>query len=408
MALEATLENIIKVGIVVPLGDPHSPLCHWGIPLLIWGEIGIGKSERIKAIGEELKMYTGIILPAGRLPEDFAGVAVQDGKGGLQLACMMKPINELVGIGEGLLYIDEINTARMAVQTTITGVILDKRAGDVYIPPKVRMIAAANPVGAGMDGHPLDPRLANRFLHIDHYAPTVEEWISWRMGKPKKKDLSFSVFDAEEKVKKEWNATWPEVFGAYCGYFKAIRGEKIKNNKLHDIPVVGSPERNRAFPTPRSWDWASRVSVTCKILGAGHSIESRMLKGCVGDGAASEFMTYRLEANFPTPRDVLDGKFTPNRIRLDLSTAAYNSMAAYVVAQPEKARLKDGVKAWKALAAGCEAGIGDIAYGPAEMLLNNRLGSLAGPEFSKIVPAVMNHFDAKFINHAKNAYGQEL
>ena len=206
-----TIEDMIRLAISVPLGDPKDKDCIWGLPLLIWGDPGIGKSTRIKKAAVSLKCKAGVILPAGRLPEDFAGLPVQDGKGGVNLVSILYAIRELVEIGEGILFIDEINTARAAVQATLLGVVHDRRSGDTAIPGGVRIISAANPVETAAGGHPLEAPLANRFIHYDMGAPTSREWGDYLIGAKREEEETLSLYDIEQKVKEKWHDTWLEV-----------------------------------------------------------------------------------------------------------------------------------------------------------------------------------------------------
>jgi len=393
-----TVEDVIRVAISVPLGDPNDPNCMWGLPLLIWGNPGIGKSSRIKKLAALLQTYAGVVLPAGRLPEDFAGLAVQDGKGGVNLVSILMAVRELVEIGEGILFLDEINTARSAVQSTLLGVVLDRRSGDVEIPGKVRIIAAANPVETSAGGHPLEAPLANRFIHYEMDKPTAREWGNYVLGVKNEEEDVTPLYDIETKIKENWARAWLEVAPVFVGY--AERFPKA----LEDIPDAGSTERSKAFPTARTMEWAVRAATTCRILNIGGQLESVMLKACIGAGARDEFLAYRRDLKLPSPKQVLSEGFEPDK-RLDRNYVVYISLAAYITGLPHKQAQVDAVlKAWPILQRGCEAGFADLVYPAAVELVNKNLSSLGGEKLAKASEPVIGRFGDRLMKNAKKIY----
>jgi MoxR-like ATPase len=64
------------------------------------------------------------------------------------------------------LFIDEITTCMPQVQAALLRVILHRKVGTKVLPPRVRIVAAANPPDEISGGFQLTPPLANRFCHI--------------------------------------------------------------------------------------------------------------------------------------------------------------------------------------------------------------------------------------------------
>jgi hypothetical protein len=62
-----------------------------------------------------------------------------------------------------------------------------------------------------------------------------------------------------------------------------------------------------AFPSPRTWDYVSRLLTVCP-----DDVEEFVL-GAVGPGAGSEFLTWRQALDLPTPQQLLDGHPLPTR-----------------------------------------------------------------------------------------------
>lgn len=394
-----TIEDIIRLAVSVPLGDPTQDGCIWGLPLLIWGNPGIGKSTRIKKAAQSLKCQAGIILPAGRLPEDFAGLPVQDGKGGVNLVSILGAVRLLSEIGEGIMFIDEINTARAAVQASLLGFVHDRRSGDTLMPGGVRFISAANPVETAAGGHPLEVPLANRFIHYDMDKPSPEEWGNFLIGTRREEEDVLSLFEIEKKVKEKWHNAWLEVAPIFAGFIHRFP------NALEEIPEAGSPNRSKAFPTPRTMEWAARAATTCHILHIKGTLEGAILRACIGAGAAEEFISYRQKENLPTPKEVLQNGFAPDKIRLDRSYAVYTALSTYITTLPKKeAQVAAAIKAWAIFDEGCRAGQADLLYESVRDLINADLGSVGGEQLARASEPVISRYGDRLTKNAKKAY----
>jgi hypothetical protein len=94
---------------------------------------------------------------------------------------------------------------------------------------------------------------------------------------------------------------------------------------------------------------ARNVAATCAALGLEkHRLE--FIAACVGDGPAAEWAEWVEKANMPTPEDVLNGKWAPDKRRLDICFAAYNQAINWTIARPDPAdRAKMAIKAYGAL-----------------------------------------------------------
>ena len=140
------IEKIISVSLLTPMGDPKETDCIWGMPLLLWGSPGIGKSDRVYASSKAVGLPCEPVFPATRQPEDFSGVPVPVGtEGDVVIACILGAVNKLQKAGRGVLFLDEISCARPAVQSSLLSVARDRRVGDTMLNPKIRILAAANP-----------------------------------------------------------------------------------------------------------------------------------------------------------------------------------------------------------------------------------------------------------------------
>ncbi|WP_225624354.1 sigma 54-interacting transcriptional regulator [Thermoanaerobacterium thermosaccharolyticum] len=145
-----------------------------GVPVLLWGSPGTGKTSAITALGEQLGLLTEVVIASIREPSDFSGLPIViDGSVKMAPPAWAKNLAEA---GKGLLFLDEISTAPPAVQAALLRVVLDKTVGDLKLPDGVSVVAAANPPEEAAGGWDLTPPLANRFCHIDWNINT-EAWI---------------------------------------------------------------------------------------------------------------------------------------------------------------------------------------------------------------------------------------
>ena len=136
-----------------------------GVPVLLWGSPGTGKTSAVVALGQALGWPVETVIGSIREPSDFAGLPVVI-DGSVQLSPPGWAIRLCEAV-EGLLFLDELTTAPPAVQAAMLRVVLERVVGDTRLPPGVRVVAAANPPDEAADGWEFAAPLANRLVHID-------------------------------------------------------------------------------------------------------------------------------------------------------------------------------------------------------------------------------------------------
>jgi hypothetical protein len=291
------------------------------VPVILWGPPGQGKTSVIKEIAKESKRHIEILLASIREPQDFAGLpSINNGK-----ATLVPPdwAQRLSDDQNGILFTDEVNTAPPSVQAALLRVCLDKVAGDCHLGDKTSVIAAANPPEQAADGWDLAAPLANRFCHLDWSLPSevVRDGLAGRWP-------SFSVTHPdEEKV------------------FEFIQIEKIRVagflTSRPDLTTVlpgSTTEQGRAFPTPRSWETAAIVSGWVDACGLEASVRRMLVRGCVGQGAAAEYLTYRDNLDLPDPEKILEA---PNKFALPARADQIYVIGAGVLAVVRSKNNKD-------------------------------------------------------------------
>lgn len=361
-----TLEKIIRTALLVPMGNPERDNCHYGLPLLLWGDPGIGKSARIKAAGDMLSLQVETVYPATRAPEDFSGAPFIKGEK-ISIECILGAVRDLCETGTGILFIDEISCAVPAVQAALLSVVLERKVGDTKLPPGIRILSAANPPSVAAGGWDLAPPMANRFAHINFPAPANYDWTGWLLNEADEEVETNNIFEAQEVIKNGWKQYWMKAAGLVAGYMKST-------GKVYDLPAVGHHDRGRAWPSPRTWEMATRAIATCEILGESF-MSTTMVQACVGEGQAAQWSTWVKEADLPDAKTMCTEGWKPDKRRIDKTVAALNNMVGFVLSRNNKEqKFQMAVGAWKVLRACDEAGQLDLAYPLTYKLIKAGLG----------------------------------
>src|SRR4051812_14684852 len=138
------------------------------LPVLLWGEPGIGKTAALNQLADALDLPLTTVIASVHEPSDFSGLPIVGDDPAVQGVPMAPPdwAVRLARAGRGLLFLDELSTAPPAVQAALLRVVLERRVGALKLPPGVRIVAAANPRSSAADGWELSAPLANRFVHL--------------------------------------------------------------------------------------------------------------------------------------------------------------------------------------------------------------------------------------------------
>jgi hypothetical protein len=358
----ANLEELLSIAFLVPMDDdPSDASCKWGLPLMLCGTPGIGKSDRVRQAARSVGLETKVVLPATRQPEDFSGVPMPDGKGGITIECIMPAIRYIANQREGVLFIDEISCARPAVQSALLGFIQDRIVGDLELPGGVRVIGAGNRAEDAAGGWNLAPPLANRLAWFHVEPPTAREWGEWLISGPRKLR---SLVAGEAMVRAAWPTVWAKTRGLGAAFMAA------NDALLYQFPDEGNPDRHEAWASHRMWTNALRAIATCHALGQSN-LQFDFVKACVGEAGATEWAAWIVDRDLPDPKEMLTKGWQPNRDRVDVTIAALQSMATYLKGYPSGSE-RDGfaVKAWEILGAASNLGMADAIVVPSKVLLD--------------------------------------
>ena len=286
-----------------------------GVPALLWGSPGTGKTSVVRALGEALGWPTEVVIGSIREPSDFAGLPVVI-DGAVQMAPPLWA-RRLAEAERGLLFLDELTTAPPAVQAAMLRVVLERVVGDLALPHGVRVVAAANPPEEAADGWELSPPLANRLVHLDWPvdAATIAEGLV----------MGFAPPESEiEAVPSE-----SQTISARAAVAAFLR---VRPALVLALPKIAD-QASRGWPSPRSWESVARLLAMCEVARASEDARAHLVIGAVGEGAGIEFLSWMANLDLPDPEEVLadpEGFALPERS--DRAFAVLTAVAAVAIA----------------------------------------------------------------------------
>jgi hypothetical protein len=242
-------------------------------PVFLWGPPGIGKSEVVAEVAEELGGLVIDLRMAQMEPTDIRGIPYFNRDNGKMdwAPPVDLPDEELASqYPIVVLFLDEMNSAPPAVQAAGYQLILNRRVGKYKLPDNVRIVAAGNRDSDKGVTYRMPMPLANRFVHIE-MRPDFASWQNWAVNKGIHKDV--------------------------VGYLSFAK---------QDIYDFDSKSSSRAFATPRSWVF---VSDLIKDEDVDNDTLFNLVAGAIGEGLAVKFMAHRkIAGKMPEPSDILSGK----------------------------------------------------------------------------------------------------
>jgi hypothetical protein len=259
-------------------------------PLFLWGPPGIGKSELVAEIAQELGGYM-IDLRLGQMePTDIRGIPFYNKDSGKMdwAEPVDLPTNEFASqYPIVVLFLDEMNSAAPSVQAAAYQLILNRRVGKYFLPDNVVLVAAGNRESDKGVTYRMPTPLANRFIHQEMRVDFAS-YQEWAVNNNIHKDV--------------------------VGYLSFAKQD------LYDFDPKSA---SRAFATPRSWTFVSQL---LEDEDGDDDTVMNLIAGTVGEGLAVKFMAHRkIAGRMPKPEDILSGK------EKDLNVKEVSAMYSLVI-----------------------------------------------------------------------------
>ena len=249
-------------------------------PVFLWGPPGIGKSELVEEITNELNGYMIDLRLSQMEPTDLRGIPFYNKDlGKMDWAEPIDlPTQEFASqYPIVVLFLDEMNSAAPSVQAAAYQLILNRRVGKYVLPDNVAIVAAGNRESDKGVTYRMPSPLSNRFVHQEMKVDFTS-WLNWAIENNIHKDV--------------------------VGYLSFAK------NDLYDFDPKSA---SRAFATPRSWKFTSDI---LNSEGLDDETATNLVSGTIGEGLAIKFMSHRkIAGQMPNPSDILSGKITTLAIK---------------------------------------------------------------------------------------------
>lgn len=260
------------------------------IPVLLWGNPGEGKTAAVESAKLQGWHVETVIITHSD-PSDFAGLPVVTSDGSVSLAPPAWAKRLADHDGPSIAFFDEFSTASPSLQAAALRPLTHYEVGSIQLPPTVSFVAAANPADVAAAGWELTAPTASRFVHLDWGMP----YDVFTEGLVTGQWPSLPVYAEPE----EYSRILDEERVLVSGFLRA------RESQLSVIPSDAAA-RGRAFPTPRTWDYASRLSAFARAVHANADVRQLLVSGCVGDAAAHEYLRWVTTQDLVDPELLLD------------------------------------------------------------------------------------------------------
>ncbi|MDD2790746.1 MAG: MoxR family ATPase [Sulfurimonas sp.] len=219
------------------------------VPTFLWGAPGIGKSSIVKQIANAQEIGFIDLRLSLMDPTDLKGIPFYDKE---SHTALWAPPAFLPSSGEGILFLDELNSAAPSVQASAYQLILDRKVGEYTLPEGWAIVAAGNREGDRGVTYRMPAPLANRFVHFEMEVD-VEDWRLWAY----KKALDIRII-------------------SYITY------------KSEHLFTFDAKSEAKSFATPRSWEYVDSILKSSMPA----NLVLNAISGAVGKEVAVSFLSF--------------------------------------------------------------------------------------------------------------------
>ena len=241
------------------------------VPVFLWGPPGIGKSSIVAQIAKEKKIAYIDLRLSLLDPTDLRGIPFFNADSG---EAVWAPASFLPDGSEkeGILFLDELNTAAPMVQASAYQLILDRKIGEYQLPDGWAIVAAGNRESDRGVVFRMAAPLANRFVHLEMEA-SVDDWKKWAVG---------AGID-------------PSIIA-----FISYRPDAL-------FTFGQGKDDSRSFATPRTWAYVNEIIASEPEP----DLIMPLVSGAIGEDLAAAFLGFKVVAGeLPDLDGIMDGSVT--------------------------------------------------------------------------------------------------
>jgi MoxR-like ATPase len=237
------------------------------VPVFLWGPPGIGKSSIVSQIAKDRNIGFIDLRLSLLDPTDLRGIPFFNSEDN---SAVWAPASFLPdgSVKEGILFLDELNTAAPMVQASAYQLILDRKIGEYTLPDGWSIVAAGNRESDRGVVFRMASPLANRFVHLDMESD-LGEWKKWAS----KSGIDQNII-------------------AFVSY------------RPDALFAFNTNSDSKAFATPRTWEYVNEILKSIPE----EDLLFDMIKGAIGEELAASFLGFKSVAkSLPDIEGILDG-----------------------------------------------------------------------------------------------------
>lgn len=250
------------------------------LSFMLWGATGVGKSECVRQLAEEVGADLRDVRLCQKQPTDIAGLPALDHDNKQTVfyppAFLAAPESNKPVV----LFFDEISLAPDDTRGAVLGILEERRQGEIEIPNDWIIVAAGNRPEDLANARGLGAAANRRLLHVviePQLEATIQHFI--KIG------------------------VIAEVLAFLKVFPQHLSGEESARQQKHEL-----------FPRPASWKKVSDVYE--ELRRAEKNLRHTAVAGIIGDSVATEFMTLAEEIkNMKSVDELLEiNRRTPKRL----------------------------------------------------------------------------------------------